>query len=105
MVYTNQSLHDELASQIVFDILGDLKVNVFNAKLKNPDVSCEVLGFVNASTFLSLFCMDLKGKKNHNILVSMLDPTFKNICLVIKDVKYENATRLVVFYMNNYSSC
>ncbi len=88
----------------MFDIVGDLEVNVFNAKLENLDVSCEMIGFVNASTFLSLFCMDLK-EKNHNILVSMLNPTFKNICLVIKDVRYENATRLVVFYMNNYSSC
>jgi hypothetical protein len=50
--YISQSLHDELASQIVFDILG---VNVFNAKLEDPDVSYEVLGFVNASIFLSCF--------------------------------------------------
>ncbi len=52
MVYISQSLYDELASQIVFDILG---VNVFNAKLEDPDVSYEVLGFVNASIFLSCF--------------------------------------------------
>jgi hypothetical protein len=64
VIYTSQSLHDELASQIVFDILGDLKVNVFNAKLEYLDVSCEVLGFVNASTAYFFFTWISKGKKS-----------------------------------------
>jgi hypothetical protein len=55
VIYTSQSLHDELASPVVFDILGDLEVNVFNAKLEDLDVSYEVLGFVNASTFFLFF--------------------------------------------------
>jgi hypothetical protein len=55
VVYISQSLYDELASQIVFDILGDLEINVFNAKLEDLDVSYEVLGFVNASTFYLFF--------------------------------------------------
>jgi len=63
VIYTSQSLHDELASQIVFDILGDLEVNVFNAKLEDPDVSYEVLGFVNASTFYLFFAWIWKGQK------------------------------------------
>lgn len=64
MIYTNQPLRDELASQIVFDILGDLKVNVFNAKLEDLDVLYEVLGFVDASTFYLFFAWIWKGNKS-----------------------------------------
>ncbi len=86
MIYTSLSLHDELASQIVFDILGVLKVNVFNAKLEDLDVSYELLGFVNASTFYFIL-HGFEREKNHNILVSMLDHTFKKICMVINYVR------------------
>jgi hypothetical protein len=32
------------------------------------------------------FLHGFEWEKNHNILVSMLDPTFKNICMVINYV-------------------
>jgi hypothetical protein len=33
------------------------------------------------------FLHGFQREKNHNILVSILDPTFKKICMVINDVR------------------
>ncbi len=71
-------------------------------KIQMFHMKCQVLQML--PPFIS-FLHGFERKINHNVLVSMLDPTFKNICVVINYVEQENATRLVVFYMNNYSSC
>ncbi len=53
----------------------------FWCRIGKYDVSYESLGFGNASTFFFFFFfhMDLKGEKNHNILVLMVDSSFKGM--------------------------
>jgi hypothetical protein len=60
---------------------------------ETPSVGCPTLSF---------FCMNLIGKKGHNVLTLMLDLRFGIIWLVISYVGHKNASILVGDYDNCY---
>jgi hypothetical protein len=74
-------MHDEVANVVVYDNMGDLEVNLFDAVLEELMVcmKCPLLEILQP--FFS-FLHGFDKKRAHNMLALMLDLKFKSMQMV-----------------------
>jgi hypothetical protein len=90
-------VHDELINVVVLNSLGDLEANAFDVKLTKLIINMKLQILEVLQPFLS-FMHGFDKKRGHNMLVLILDPSLKNMWLVVNYRGCEHASTLVKEY-------
>jgi hypothetical protein len=88
---------DELINVVVPNSLGDLEANAFDVELTKLMICMKLQILENLQPFLS-FVHAFEKKRGHNMLVLILDPSFKNMWLEANYHGCEYAFALVKEY-------